>query len=74
MQAISRVCMRSILLVVSNPVEAMTYVAWKLSGFPAERVLGAGTTVDSARFRSLISRKTDEPLESITGYKVWCTT
>ena len=30
MQAISRVCMRSILLIVSNPVEAMTYVAWKL--------------------------------------------
>ena len=97
MQAISRVCMRSILLIVSNPVEAMTYVAWKLrnifwiynvirvknrpsyhkawltvdkmwkSGFPAERVIGAGTTVDSARFRSLIAKKTEEPLESITG-------
>ena len=52
---------------VSNPVEAMTYVAWKLSGFPAERVIGAGTTPDSARFKMLLASKTLEPVESITG-------
>ena len=45
----------------------MTYVAWKLSGFPVERVIGSGTTVDSARFRMIISKKTNEPVESITG-------
>ena len=49
MCAISRMAPKSIILMVSNPVEAMTYVAWKLSGFPAERVIGAGTTPDSAR-------------------------
>ena len=56
-----------IILMVSNPVEAMTYVAWKLSGFPAERVIGAGTTPDSARFKMLLASKTLEPVESITG-------
>ena len=45
----------------------MTYVAWKLSGFPAERVIGAGTTADSARYRQLLASKTGEPVESITG-------
>ena len=45
----------------------MTYVAWKLSGFPAERVIGAGTTADSARYRQLLASKTGEPVASITG-------
>ena len=35
--------------------------------FTAEKVIGAGTTVDSARFRQLIAKKTDEPIESVTG-------
>ncbi|KAG6383308.1 hypothetical protein SASPL_156945 [Salvia splendens] len=37
----------SIILVVSNPVDVLTYVAWKLSGFPANRSLGSGTNLDS---------------------------
>ena len=67
MAAVNRVANESIILIISNPVEAMTYVAWKLSGFPVERVIGSGTTVDSARFRMIISKKTNEPVESITG-------
>nr|O93537.3 RecName: Full=L-lactate dehydrogenase A chain; Short=LDH-A [Harpagifer antarcticus]AAC63278.1 lactate dehydrogenase-A [Harpagifer antarcticus] len=46
-----------ILMVVSNPVDILTYVAWKLSGFPRHRVLGSGTNLDSARFRHLIGEK-----------------
>lgn len=45
----------SILLIVSNPVDILTYVAWKLSGFPLNRVIGSGCNLDSARFRYLIS-------------------
>uniref|UniRef100_A0A804PEG6 Lactate/malate dehydrogenase N-terminal domain-containing protein n=1 Tax=Zea mays TaxID=4577 RepID=A0A804PEG6_MAIZE len=41
----------ALLLVVSNPVDVLTYVAWKLSGFPASRVIGSGTNLDSSRFR-----------------------
>ncbi|KAF2553273.1 hypothetical protein F2Q68_00037079, partial [Brassica cretica] len=40
----------AILLIVSNPVDVLTYVAWKLSGFPVNRVLGSGTNLDSSRF------------------------
>lgn len=43
------------LLVVSNPVDVLTYHALKLSGFPPARVFGTGTLVDSARFRALLS-------------------
>ncbi|XP_077423685.1 L-lactate dehydrogenase A chain [Vanacampus margaritifer] len=46
-----------ILMVVSNPVDILTYVAWKLSGFPRHRVIGSGTNLDTARFRHLMGEK-----------------
>lgn len=48
-----------ILLIVSNPVDVLTYVAWKLSRFPANRVIGSGTNLDSSRFRFLIADHLD---------------
>ncbi|XP_012279486.1 L-lactate dehydrogenase [Orussus abietinus] len=47
----------TILLIVSNPVDILTYVAWKLSGLPKNRVIGSGTNLDSARFRFLLSQR-----------------
>ncbi|NLY76441.1 MAG: L-lactate dehydrogenase [Firmicutes bacterium] len=47
---------KSILLIATNPVDIMTYVTYKLSGFPSERVIGSGTVLDSARFRFLLSQ------------------
>lgn len=44
-----------ILLVVTNPLDVMTYAALKLSGFPKNRVIGSGTALDSARLRFLLS-------------------
>lgn len=46
-----------ILLVVSNPVDILTYVAWRLSGLPKNRVIGSGTNLDSSRFRFLMSQR-----------------
>ena len=46
----------AILVIVTNPVDVMTCLATRLSGFPPSRVVGVGTLVDSARFRSLLSR------------------
>lgn len=46
----SRGC-EGILLIVSNPVDILTYVAWKLSGFQRNRVLGSGTVLDTARLK-----------------------
>jgi len=44
-----------ILLIATNPVDVLTYAAWKLSGLPAQRVIGSGTILDTARFRYLLS-------------------
>lgn len=44
----------AILLVVSNPVDILTYVTLKLSGFPKERVIGSGTVLDTARLKQLV--------------------
>lgn len=44
----------SILVIVTNPVDVLTYVAAKISGFPANRVMGTGTMLDSARFRTML--------------------
>ncbi|XP_058287400.1 L-lactate dehydrogenase A chain-like isoform X2 [Hylobates moloch] len=46
-----------ILLIVSNPVDILTYVAWKISGFPKKRVIGSGCNLDSARFRYLMGER-----------------
>lgn len=45
----------SILLVVSNPVDILTYITYKLSGFPKQRVIGSGTVLDTSRFKHLLS-------------------
>ena len=45
------------LLVVSNPVDVLTYTAYKLSGYPRERVIGSGTVLDTARFKQLLGRE-----------------
>jgi hypothetical protein len=45
----------AIILVVSNPVDILTYLAVKESGLPAERVIGLGTVLDTCRFRSFLA-------------------
>ncbi len=45
-----------ILLIATNPVDVLTYATWKLSGLPAQRVIGSGTILDTARFRYLLSQ------------------
>jgi L-lactate dehydrogenase len=47
----------AVVLVVSNPVDILTYVAHKRSGWPRGRVIGSGTVLDSARFRHLLSKR-----------------
>jgi len=45
---------QAIFIVITNPVDIMTYLTVKLSGFPSSRVIGTGTLIESGRFRSLI--------------------
>jgi L-lactate dehydrogenase len=60
----------ALLLMVSNPVDVLTYVAWKLSGLPRERVIGSGTVLDSARFRALLSQRLGIAASNIHAYIV----
>lgn len=55
--SVKRVKCEGILLIVSNPVDILTHVALKESGFSKERVIGSGTVLDSARLKYLISEK-----------------
>ncbi|MGI6086203.1 MAG: lactate/malate family dehydrogenase, partial [Acetivibrionales bacterium] len=58
----------TLLLVVTNPVDILTYVTWKLSGFPINRVLGSGTVLDTARFRYLIGEHAEVDPRNVHGY------
>ncbi|XP_076863740.1 L-lactate dehydrogenase B-B chain [Brachyhypopomus gauderio] len=57
-----------ILIVVSNPVDILTYVTWKLSGLPKHRVIGSGTNLDSARFRYLMAERLGIHPSSFNGW------
>lgn len=58
----------ALLLVVTNPVDVMTYHAIEMSGFPDQRVFGTGTLIDSARFRTLLSREQGIHPDDVRAY------
>ena len=58
------------LLIVSNPVDILTYTALKLSGFPENRVLGSGTVLDTARLKYLIGEHGDSELAAWSNANV----
>ncbi|KAJ8985532.1 hypothetical protein NQ317_019915 [Molorchus minor] len=59
---------QTILIIVSNPCDILTYVAWKLSGLPQHKVFGSGTNLDSSRFRFLMSQKLGVSASSTHGF------
>jgi len=61
---------RGVILVVSNPVDILTYKIQKWSGLPEGRVLGTGTVLDSARFRYLLSKKLNVDIRNVHGYVI----
>jgi len=58
----------TILMVVSNPLDAMSYVAKKVSGFPRERVIGMAGVLDSARFRTFVAEAAGVSVEDVHGF------
>jgi L-lactate dehydrogenase len=58
----------AILLMVTNPVDVITYVTLKLSGLPRERVFGSGTVLDSSRFRFLIAKRLRLAVQNVHAY------
>lgn len=57
-----------IFVVAANPVDILTYGTWKLSGFPKERVIGSGTSLDTARLRKFVGQELNVDPRSIHGY------
>lgn len=56
------------ILVLTNPVDAMTYTVFKESGFPKERVIGQSGVLDSARFRSFVAEELKVSVKDVTGF------
>jgi L-lactate dehydrogenase len=63
-----RVAPHATLLMVTNPVDVLTYVALKLSGLESRRVLGSGTVLDSSRFRFLIAQRCAVAVQNVHAY------
>ena len=59
-----------ILLIVSNPVDILTYVTLKLSGFPANRVIGSGTVLDTARLKHVLGEHLQVDSRNIHAYVI----
>jgi len=58
----------AVLIVVTNPMDVMAYVAMQASGFPKERVIGMGGVLDSARFRAFIAMELDVSVENVHAF------
>ncbi|WP_206880891.1 malate dehydrogenase [Alicyclobacillus mali (ex Roth et al. 2021)] len=56
------------LIVLSNPVDAMTYVAYKTSGFPKQRVIGQAGVLDTARFNTFVAMELGVSVEDVRGF------
>jgi malate dehydrogenase len=58
----------AILILVTNPLDAMVQLAWKKSGFPSQRVIGMAGVLDSARFRTFIAQELRVSVENVTAF------
>ena len=67
---IARLSPDAILLVVSNPVDVLTYITYKLSGFPKERVIGSGTVLDTSRLKYVVGKYLDMNNNNVHGYVI----
>lgn len=57
----------AIIVVVSNPMDTMTYLALKATGLPKNRIIGMGGALDSSRFKTYLSKALDKPANDIQG-------
>ncbi len=67
-ESIKKSGFNGILLVISNPVDAITNLYQQLTGFPKERVIGTGTLLDTARMKKIVAKKFAVDPRSISGF------
>lgn len=61
---------KGIFLVISNPMDILTYLTWKYSGLPSEKIIGSGTVLDTARLKYRIAQKLKVSPHSIDAYQI----
>lgn len=62
---IARYSPNAVMIIVSNPLDAMVYVAWKASGFPTKRIIGQAGVLDTARYRSFLAQEIGCSVEDV---------
>jgi malate dehydrogenase len=67
-EAVAAVAPNAILIIVSNPLDAMCHVAYDVSGFPKNRVMGMAGVLDSARFRAFIAMELNVSVENVHAF------
>jgi malate dehydrogenase len=66
-EQIKKYAPNAIVIVISNPLDAMVYVAWKVTGFPAHRVMGQAGALDVARYKAFLAMELNVSVEDIQG-------
>src|SRR5438552_2276685 len=64
-ESVAKFSPNAVMIVVSNPLDAMVYVAWKASGFPTKRVVGQAGVLDTARYRSFLAEEVGCSVEDV---------
>lgn len=67
-EQVARYAPHSYILVLSNPVDAMTYVCYKTTGFPKNRIIGQSGVLDTARFNTFVARELNVSVEDVSGF------
>ncbi len=67
-QEVAKRSPKAILIMVTNPLDAMVQLAWKVSGFPPQHVMGMAGILDSARFRAFIAMELGVSVENVTAF------
>ena len=67
-QKIQKYCPSACVIIVTNPLDVMTYLAWKVLKFPAHRVLGMAGVLDSARFRSFVAEELQVSVQDVQAF------
>lgn len=67
-EQIAKYSPNAIILVLTNPVDAMTYTVYKTTGFPKNRVIGQSGVLDTARFRAFVAEELNISVKDITGF------
>jgi malate dehydrogenase len=65
---VKKYCPDSIVIILSNPVDAMTYVAYQTLGFPKNRVIGQSGVLDTARYCTFIAQELNVSVEDVRGF------